>query len=218
MADEGKALQLVNWVVDSAIEGVPTMKSAKALAEEYLADNRYDSNDSRTESLINWETSKNFTTGFITGLGGALTLPVSIPSALGASWVIQARMSGAIALIYGHDIDSDRARSFVLMSLLGDACKEILKEVGVKITTKITEKCLMSIPGRLFIEINKQVGFRLLTKAGEKGVINLIRCIPIAGGAVSGGIDAITCKGVGATAIMLFRTVRTAIQANDGGE
>lgn len=213
MEDESKALKLVNWIVDSATDGVPTMKSAKALAEEYLSDNGYDSNDSRAESLINWESSKNFTTGFITGLGGYLTLPISIPSALGASWFIQARMAGAIAMIYGHDIVNDRVRSFVLMSLLGDACKEVLKEVGLKLTTKVTEKILMSIPGRLLIEINKQVGFRLLTKAGEKGVINLIRGIPIAGGAVSGGVDAITCKGVGNTAIVIFRRYT---QINEG--
>ncbi len=204
MSDESKALKLVNWVVDSAIDGVPTLKSAQDLAKEYLEDSGYESNDARVAALINWETSKNFTSGFITGLGGILTLPISIPSAMGASWVIQARMAGTIAAIYEHDLHSDRVRTLVLISLLGDACKEVLKEVGVKVTTKITERVIMSIPGKVLIEINKQVGFRLLTKAGEKGVINLIRCVPIVGGAVSGIFDASTCRAVGHTAKNLF--------------
>jgi len=102
--DSSKALQLVNWIVDKAIDGVPPLSSAHDLAQEYLIDKSYPDHDERVGSLINWETSKNFTTGFITGLGGLLTLPIAVPSALGASWVIQARMVGAIAVIYGHDL------------------------------------------------------------------------------------------------------------------
>ncbi len=68
----------------------------------------------------------------------------------------------------------------------------------------LTFRVIMFIPGKMFIEINKQVGFRLLTKAGEKGAINLIRCVPIFGGAVSGGFDASTCRAIGHTAKNLF--------------
>ena len=81
--NESKALQLVNWIVDSAIDGVPPLSSASNLAQEYLIDRSYTDNDDRVASLINWETSKNFTTGFVTGLGGLLTLPVAVPARVG---------------------------------------------------------------------------------------------------------------------------------------
>ena len=203
--NESKALQLVNWIVDSAIEGVPPLSSASSLAQEYLIDQSYTDNDDRVASLINWETSKNFTTGFVTGLGGLLTLPVAVPSALGASWIIQARMAGAIAIIDGHDLKEDRVRTLVLLSIVGDSVKEVLKQAGVKIGNKLTEKVIMQIPGRVLIEINKKIGFRLLTKAGEKGVINLIKAVPVFGGLVTGGFDAAACRTVGKVAHNLFK-------------
>ena len=203
--DESKASQLVNWIVDSAIEGVPPLSSASDLAQEYLIDRSYTDSDDRVASLINWETSKNFTTGFVTGLGGLLTLPVAVPSALGASWIIQARMSGAIAIIDGHDLKEDRVRTLVLLSIIGDSAKEVLKQAGVKIGRKLTEKVVMQIPGKVLIEINKKVGFRLLTKAGEKGIINLIRVVPVVGGFVTGGFDAAACRTVGKVAHNIFK-------------
>ncbi len=203
--DESKALRLVNWIIDRAIEGVPPLSSASDLAQEYLIDSSYINNDDRVAALINWESSKNFTTGFITGLGGLLTLPVSVPSALGASWIIQARMSGAIAVIDGHNLKEDRVRTLILLSIVGDAAKEVLKQSGVKIGRKLTEKVVMQVPGKVLIEINKKVGFRLLTKAGEKGVINLIKAVPVVGGLVAGGFDVAMCRAVGRVAHDIFK-------------
>jgi hypothetical protein len=91
--------QFVDWITDNAIAGVAPLSSAEDLAKEYLIDSSYPHHDDRVWSLINWEATKNFTTGFVTGLGGLITLPFAIPSALGASWIIQARMAGAIAKI-----------------------------------------------------------------------------------------------------------------------
>lgn len=57
----------------------------------------------------------------------------------------------------------------------------------------------------MFIEIHKKVGFRLITKAGEKGIINMVKLVPLAGGLVSGTVDAASCMAVGKTAKHLFR-------------
>ena len=201
---EGQAVKLVKWIVDKAVDGVPPLSSAEELAQEYMIDISYPDNKSRTDSLINWETAKNFTSGFITGMGGIITLPVSVPSALGASWVIQARMVGAIAVVYGHELHEDRVRTLVLLSLLGDAGKEVLKQAGIKVGEKITQNVIQRIPGKVLIEINKKVGFRLLTKAGEKGVVNLAKGIPVFGGIVGGAFDAATCRSVGYAAQQIF--------------
>ena len=205
-SSESKALELVEWIVDKAIQGVPPLlSSTEELANEYLQDLKYKNNDERVDALIKWETAKNFSTGFVTGLGGLLTLPISMPSALGACWIIQARMAGAIAIIYGHNIKEDRVKTLVILSILGDGVKEVLKEVGVQIGEKFTKNLIMKIPGRVLKEINKKVGFRLLTKAGEKGVINLIKIVPIAGGLISGVFDASFCYNVGKIAKEIFR-------------
>jgi len=200
------AIKLVNSIVDKAIQGVhPLLSSAETLANEYLEDRGYKNNEQRINSLIKWETCKNFSSGFISGLGGILTLPISIPAALGACWVIQARMSGAIEAIYGHNLKEDRVRTLVILSILGDGVKEVLKDVGVEIGEKTTKNLIMSIPERVLIKINKKVGFRLLTKAGEEGVINLIKLVPVAGGIISGVVDASSCYAVEKAAKKIFR-------------
>ena len=199
-----KALDLVNGILDAGINGLGPLKSASELADEYLSDSRYPDTDARINSLINWETSKNFTSGFLTGLGGLLTLPVAVPAGLGASWAVQARMVGAIAKIQGHDTKEDRVRTLALLAIVGDAGKEVVKQAGVQVGNKLGMKALEAVPGRLLIEINKLVGFRLLTKAGTTGVINLIKVVPVAGGLVGGTVDAFACRKVGALAREMF--------------
>ena len=207
-SNDSRALQLVKKMVDTGIDGTGRLISARALAQEYLIDASYDTYDERVDALIRWEASKNFGTGFITGLGGAITLPVALPAALGASLLIQARMCGAIALLYGHDDNMDRVRTLVLLSILGDAGKEAVKEAGVKVGEQISYSAIRRVSGRTLIEINKRVGFRLVTKAGSKGVINLTKVVPIAGGVISGSADALTCRAIGNVAKNSFRPKR----------
>lgn len=202
--NENHIAQLVRVVVDHGIDGVPPLKSAADLAEEYKRDKKYKTDDERVAALIRWESTKNFSSGLVTGIGGWTTLPISIPSALGASWVLQARLAGAIAYIYGHDLHEDRVRTLALLSILGDSAKEVLKRTGVIVGNKVTRAALMKIPGKVLVEINKKVGFRLLTKAGEKGAVNLLKVVPVVGGVVSGLFDAATCVAVGKVAKELF--------------
>jgi uncharacterized protein (DUF697 family) len=201
---ESRATQLVNWLIDHAVDGVPPLSSAEALAREYLSDPAYTNNTARIEALIKWESSKNFAAGFLTGLGGVLTMPVTVPGSLAATWVIQARMAAAIALIHGHDLRSDRVRTFVMLAILGDSAKEVLKDVGLRFGMKAAEKAILRIPGRLLAEVNRRVGFRLLSRASGRGLVTLVRVVPVAGGLVGGGLDAFSCRAVGRFAHKLF--------------
>lgn len=204
-AEESKALQVANWLTEKAVGGVGPLSSAEELALEYLNDLSYESNDKRVESLIKWETSKNFSTGFITGLGGFATLPVTIPASLGASWILQARMAAAIARIYGHDLSEDRVKTLILCVIIGQDIKEVCKQAGIKIGTKLTYVAIRKLPGEVLKRINQAVGFRLLTKAGEKGIINLIKLVPVVGGVVGGTFDAVTCRITAKAAREAFR-------------
>ncbi len=205
--DESKALQLVTWVIDQGIEGqAPGMCSAVELAQHYLNDSNYKDNDERIDSLVNYESSKTFATGFVTGLGGLVTLPVSIPAGLASVWIVQARMVGTIAYLRGYDLDDDRVRTVVLAALVGDSTvREVVKQVGNDFAMRAGKAAVSRVPGRVLMEINKKVGFRLLTKAGEKGVVNLMKVVPVLGGVVGGTVDAVATRGVGNTAKNIFR-------------
>jgi hypothetical protein len=204
LPSESMALRLVNWLTERGIEGVPPLCSAEALAGQYLADHCFQHHGDRIDSLIRWEVTKNATTGFLTGLGGLPLLPVAIPAAFGASWVVQARMSAAIARISGYDIHDDRVRTFVLVCLVGDSLANLFKQAGIQIGKGLARGVLNRVPGRLLIEINKQVGFRLLTKAGQTGAVNLVKWVPFVGGVVGGTVDGWYCRAVGRRARALF--------------
>jgi uncharacterized protein (DUF697 family) len=204
---EFSANKLVTYLLAKGLGGVPPLSSAVDLANEYLIDRGYASDDERVARLIKWEMSKNFTTGFITGLGGIITLPVGVPSALMASWLIQARMAGAIARIYGHDLDEERVRTMILLSLAGDVAKSAMADLGLDLGGKLPRQATKVVPGRALVEINKRIGLKLLTKAGSRGVAQFPKAVPVVGGMVGGAFDAVVCRMVGRTAKALFRPV-----------
>lgn len=198
------AQDLVRWILDQALDGVGPLPSASDLAAEYRRQ-PYGSNAERVQGLIRWAVAKNAATGFMTGLGGVLTLPIAIPASLGASLAIQVPMVGAIAELYGHDSKHDRVRTAILLCMIGTAMEDVVKAAGVKVGGKVAIEGLKKIPGKVLIEINKRVGFRLLTKFGERGVVNLAKLVPLVGGAVGGTFDGATCYMAGQAADMAFR-------------
>jgi uncharacterized protein (DUF697 family) len=205
--NEGKqALTLVKWLSDHAIDGVRPLSSAEDLATEYLRDQSYGSHGQRIDALINWETSKNFTSGFVTGLGGLLTLPFALPAGFAASWVIQARMAAAIARIYGHDLHSERIRTLIVATLVGDSIAEIATASGIRVGSGIAKAVADRVSRRGFIEFSRRVGSRLLRMAGQKSSVNLVKGVPLIGGIAGGTLDAVGCRVVGKHARKLFET------------
>jgi uncharacterized protein (DUF697 family) len=204
---EESAHALVTFLLDKGLGGFPPLSSAASLADEYLIDRGYQDDDQRVAALIKWEVRKNFTTGFITGLGGFVSLPLGIPSALAASWLIQARMAGAIASIYGHDVTHERVRTLILLSLAGDVAKEAMADLGLNIGNKLPQAVTRQVPGRALVEINKRIGLRLLAKTGQRGLAQFPKAVPVLGGVVGGTFDAVVCRMVGKTAKKLFAPV-----------
>ena len=121
------------------------------------------------------------TSGFVTGVGGLITLPVAIPANIGSVLYVQMRMVAAIAKIGGYDVRSDQVQTLVYMCLTGTAITDVAKQAGIKIGEKMLVAAVKKIPGNVLIKINQRIGFRLLTKFGEKGVINLGKMVPLAG-------------------------------------
>jgi uncharacterized protein (DUF697 family) len=198
-------MSFVNMILEKGLNGTGPMSSASALAGQYRQDPAYNDVHDKIDALIRWEASKNFGTGFVTGLGGFATLPVAIPASLTATCLMGSRMSGAIAELHGHSVEEEKVKTFILLSLIGKkVIGSVLKDAGVQIGNKVAMNLVKSISGAALREINKQVGFRLLTKAGSTGVINIARFVPGVGGVIAGSIDAATCVATGKAAKCLF--------------
>ena len=108
---EGKALSVAKWNVDTGIKGGIGFKGAEDLANEYLRNPKYSNDDHRINVLIRTQVAWNAGTGFATGLPGFVALPVTIPASLASSALIQTRLAAAIAIIRGYDPDSEEVRT-----------------------------------------------------------------------------------------------------------
>lgn len=197
-------MQALDWAYDKAINGVSGLDSASELADSYMKTNS--SPVDMANSLIRWQNTKAGTSGFLSGLGGIITMPVTIPANIASVMYVQIRMIAAIAHIGGHDIKDDRVKTLVYACLTGNAAKDIIKDAGIVIGTKLTTNAIKNISGKTLIEINKKVGFRLFTKFGEKGVINLGKAVPLVGGIIGGSMDSIATNTIGNIARDTFIT------------
>lgn len=192
--EDALALRFVNRVLDVGIGGLGPYKSAAVVADQAL--DHHGSPEVAIDRLIGTHRRWVAGTGFVTGLGGFPLLPVTVPTDVATFYGLCARMSGSIAHIRGYDLQSDEVRSAVLVSLLGAGAAGVLGGIGIEVGTKTAAALLKKLPGHLLIEINKRVGFRLITKAGSKGVVNLVKAVPIVGGGVGAGVNALAINGI----------------------
>lgn len=118
----GKALSLS---YDKALSGIAGMKGAEALAAEYMATG--DDLEKQVDMLIRNQVIKCGASGFLTSLGGAITLPVALPANVLSVLYMQLQMIAAIAHMGGYDLQSDRVRTLVIACLCGNQLKEVLK-------------------------------------------------------------------------------------------
>ena len=201
--DQNVMLKMLDWGYDAAINGVPGMGTAEDLAKDHLKGDK--PLIKKVNSLIRWQNTKCATSGFVTGLGGALTLPVALPVNITSVLYIQTRMIAAIATMGDYDIRDDRVKSLVYICLVGNGATEIMKDVGIQAGNKFAKAFIQKqITGEMLKKINKAVGFRLVTKFGQTGIINLGKAVPFVGGAVGGSIDAVSTNIIGNIARKTF--------------
>lgn len=186
--DMDDVLQTLNVVYDKSVDGIPKVsQTVEDMANEYIE--KYKEPEIAAKKLINNALTKCSTTGFLTGLGGLITLPVTVPTDLATTWYVQLRMIAAVAYITGLDVRTDEVRTLAYACLAGVSVSKFVKEAGIAAGTKLTAAMVKKIPGKALTAINKKVGFRFITKAGEKGIVNLMKLVPFVGGVIGAGLD-----------------------------
>jgi hypothetical protein len=113
-------------------------------------------------------------------------------------------MITAMAYLGGHDPRDDRVKTLVYTCLAGNAAKDILKDVGIVVASKVAMSSINNISRATITKINQAVGFRLLTKFGSTGAINLGKAVPLLGGLVGAAFDSVTTNTVGNVARDIF--------------
>lgn len=200
--DEGTVQKALSWAYDKAVNGIAGMDSAIELAEDYLQEDG--SLSEQVDALIRWQNAKCATSGFITNLGGLITLPVAIPANMASTLYVQVRMIAAIAYMGGYDLKNNKVRDFVYLCLCGNEVKDILKKFSIELGRALTKQAIKNISISTINQINRMVGMKLVTKFGEKSLISLGKGVPIIGGLIGGTIDGIACNTIGNVAKEMF--------------
>lgn len=200
---QNEIMQLLDKLYDQSMHGIAKVSPpVEELANNYLEK----SNDATTaaKKFINYQIAKCTTSGFVTGLGGLITLPVAIPANVGSVMYVQMRMIACLAYMGGYDTDSDQVQTLVYACLAGISIDQILKQAGIQFGNKFVMAMVKKIPGEVLTKINQKVGFRFVTKFGTKGIVNIGKAVPVVGGMVSGGFDFVETKAIANRAYKMF--------------
>ena len=205
-------MTILDAVYDKVLNGIPKVsKPVSQLAAEYTK--QYHDKETAAKKLINNQIAKCTTSGFITGLGGLITLPVTLPVNVTSVMYVQMRMIAAVAQIGGLNIESDQVQTLVYACLTGQAITDIVKQAGIKVGEKFAVKAIEKIPGKVLLKINQKIGFRFVTKFGTKGIVNIVKLVPFAGGIIGGAIDLVSTEIIAQNAYNLF--IRNFIPLDD---
>lgn len=216
----GQLLKLVGRVIDT---GVGPLSGSISWAEDRLArvqGIRYEPNaapirkvrpgesddiDKAIKRLIVESVEAASVNGFVTGLGGFIAMPVTVPANMAGALVINARLAAAIAYLRGYDPKDPHVRTVATLIAVGSNAQQIARTIGIKVGEKVAMEAIKKLPITLIREINKKAGFMLLAKYGtQRAVITLAKVLPFVGGVVGGAVDATMTSVVGRTAKAMF--------------
>lgn len=191
------AVSLIERLMDTGIDGKGPFDGAQKVADKALA-----ASGGNVDAAIDRVVRNHLITagagGFVTGLGGFVTLVVALPVNVVEFYLVATRMTAAIAALRGYDLRQDNIRTAVLLTLVGADATDLLKKAGVPtVAGRITNLAAQRLPGPALMVLNKAIGFRLISQLGRSTLARLGRGIPLAGGAISAGLDTYLLKQIG---------------------
>ncbi|ABC22494.1 hypothetical protein Rru_A1694 [Rhodospirillum rubrum ATCC 11170] len=150
--------------------------------------------------------------GFMTGLGGLVTLPVALPANVVSVLALQTRLVATIACLHGHDPESEGVRRAVMLAVVGLSLADFGRGSGVRLGTRMSLRLLDRLPATSARALNKMIGQQLANRLAS---LTLGKAAPVVGCAIGGGMDWAGTRAVGLLADKTFRAVPTD-NATDG--
>jgi hypothetical protein len=211
-----KVQSLMRRVVNN---GVGPLAGSIGHAEDRLVRARTDgltgeeAREAAIDRIVRESIAKAGLTGFTTGLGGLVTLPITIPAGIGGNFMLNARMVGSIAHLRGYDLQDPRVETMMQLLVAGVGVEKIVKEFGLNLGRKAAEQAVMrgawmsvrAVPGYLVDDIGVRAGYLLVVRYGTaKGAALIYKALPLLGGVIGGAVDGAFTKGIAAAAKKAF--------------
>ncbi len=187
-----------------SLDGIDKVSEpVEELARDYLE--KHDSVDEAARSFMQNQIAKCSVSGFVTGLGGILTIPVSVPANIGSVLYVQMRMIACLAYMGGYDVRSQEVKMMQYACLAGVSLNRIIKELGKKVGNERVDKLLDKIPESSVPTISQKIYSQLALKTGAKvGSGTIGKAIPLLGGIVNGALDYVETKALADRAYDMF--------------
>jgi len=175
-------------LVEFAIDGNTTFPGAKATAVKALQ--AKGERELAIDSLVTQHIGLASAQGFLTSVGGLLTLPVGLPANIAGMGVLSVRMIASIAHLRGYDVDDRRVRAALTLAMLGDDELCRLVSDGKLPSTPLAIATAPMFDPALDQSINERVMGSLAGRLGGKHLaVVVVRRIPLVGGGVGAAVD-----------------------------
>jgi hypothetical protein len=211
----GSITKVVENILDTGIDGKSRFDSADKIAADALR--KHPNPEQAIDAIVSSHLKLAAAGGFVTSLGGFITLPVALPANVLGFYLLATRMTAAIAKIRGYDLSQQQIRSAVLLTLVGADADDLLAKAGmVAPAGRLSNLAAQRLPGPALMVLNKAIGFRMLSTAGRKTFSRFGRNVPIVGGVVGAGLDSWLIKRIADNARTEFPASAAALPPGSG--
>lgn len=182
------------------------------------------------DELVAWQSAANFGSGFVAGLGGLVTLPLTIPAQLAATTFTSLRLAFAIAILAGksplHPSIAARAITSALGGVVEESNGEMVNACGVEAADRsaavagvgsgvqeATQYAALRGSGTALQgaawKLTRIAATRLAQRGAQRGAsMAVTRAVPIIGGVIGGTVDSVMTTNAGHRAMRAFFPLR----------
>ncbi len=180
----------VHQTVQRAVHGAGPLPSAASAADKQLEEQDGDT-DKAIRELIENHAALAGGQGFLTNLGGLITMAVMVPANIAGLALLQTRMVAGIAYLRGYDLEDDRVRNAILVCMLGeDTVKSLVTDTRIPGTPMLIATAPAYDPA-----LDKVIAAEVMTTlvnrvVGKRAASAITRKVPAVGGFWGAGTDA----------------------------
>jgi hypothetical protein len=179
----------VHQALAKAISGVGPLPGAATAADKQLAQVDGDV-DRAIHDVIEAHVRYAAAQGFVTNLGGLVTMAVTVPANIAGLALIQCRMAAAIVHLRGYDLEEPRTRAAVLACLLGEERMLALVRSRELPGTPMEIAGSTTYERKVDVVLANEVASELITRAAGKRLATTVgRRVPVVGGVVGASAD-----------------------------
>lgn len=179
----GAVQRMIDTVRDIGLDGKLTYSSAAEVARKAQRGRARKRPEKAVRRIVRSHRRGVTVGGFLTGLGGMITLPVLLPTNVMEFYIQATRMVGAIAAVRGYDLEDEEVRVRVLAALLGEESGDVLRNIGLG---PVAGAAARGVAGRLpespTSAVVSAVGGRLIRRFGLRSARLFGKAIPGLGG------------------------------------